>query len=260
MALTKQLICFFILYMITNITILSADKINTRVTKIIDGDTIEIIYRSKPLRVRLLAIQAPELFTEPPQAFSRKAKNFLSKHILNKTVTIQYNTKHMYDKYKRLLGNIWLGSLYINAEIVKNGLAYIYILNDINLSQQNFNILIQSQKFAIKNNLNIWLYPEYQIIESCNANHYINQYKIIKARVKKIKKINNNYWIYLENTNQYGLSIFIANKYINNFNSINLNNLLNKTIVIGGYINKYSKNFGPLIKITTPYNILDIQK
>lgn len=91
------------------------------VGRIIDGDTVIVNNNS----VRLLGINSPE----KGEKYYNEAKNFTQNLILNKTVKIEYG-KDKYDLYGRKLGFIFLGKKNTNIEIVRNGFANIYLLDD----------------------------------------------------------------------------------------------------------------------------------
>ncbi len=51
-----------------------------RITKIVDGDTLEVDYYGHLERVRLKGINCPELHPEP-QPFAQEAKDYVQKHV-----------------------------------------------------------------------------------------------------------------------------------------------------------------------------------
>ncbi len=91
------------------------------VGRIVDGDTAIINGNS----TRLLGINTPE----KGERYYQEAKDFLSGLILNKTVEMEYG-KDQYDQYGRRLAYITLEEKNINVELVRNGFANIYLLND----------------------------------------------------------------------------------------------------------------------------------
>lgn len=88
------------------------------VTKIIDGDTIELEDGKK---VRLTCINAPEI----GQYYSSEAQKYLSNLILNKKVSLEKD-KAETDRYGRLLRYIYLDNLFVNDDLVLNGYAKSY--------------------------------------------------------------------------------------------------------------------------------------
>lgn len=88
------------------------------VSRIIDGDTVVLVDGN---HVRLLGINAPE----KGEIGYKEAKDFLSKKVLNKSVTLVYGSKK-YDLYKRELAYIFLGDENINLESVEKGYSGYY--------------------------------------------------------------------------------------------------------------------------------------
>ncbi len=89
--------------------------------RIVDGDTAIINGNS----TRFLGINTPER----GEKYYAEAKNLLSELILNKTIKMEYG-KDRYDKYRRKLAFIFLEEKNINIELVRNGFANVYILDD----------------------------------------------------------------------------------------------------------------------------------
>ena len=110
-----------------------------KVVDVYDGDTITIILINKcgyeKHKLRMYGYDSPEIKplknkknrdTEIKNAL--KAKNFLSKQILNKIVIFESKG---YDKYGRLLGNIYLRRYFktninINQLMIEKGFGYPY--------------------------------------------------------------------------------------------------------------------------------------
>ncbi|MGD9275610.1 MAG: thermonuclease family protein [Candidatus Pacearchaeota archaeon] len=88
------------------------------VTRVIDGDTIEI---ETGEHIRLLGINTPEKGEE----YSNEAKEFLEGEILGREVELVFG-RDKYDKYKRILAYVYLGNENVNQEIVEAGFANYY--------------------------------------------------------------------------------------------------------------------------------------
>ncbi len=97
-----------------------ATTLTAQVIAITDGDTIKILTPDKQqIKVRLAEIDTPE----KRQPYGRKAKQVLSDKIYRKQVTV---VKVTTDRYKRMIGKVYLGDRYINAEMVADGAAWVY--------------------------------------------------------------------------------------------------------------------------------------
>lgn len=92
-----------------------------KVIGIKDGDTLVILMDGKEQTVRFTHVDCPE----KKQPFGNKAKQFVSDRCFGTYVTLVYDEKNKYDRYKRLLAEIILeDGRNLNKELVKNGLAW----------------------------------------------------------------------------------------------------------------------------------------
>ncbi len=115
--MTKHL--FFLVALCFYATVLKADELTGLVTRVMDGDTVEVQVESKQIKVRLSGIDAPE--TDQP--YGRRSKDSLEQQILGERVTVLYAKS---DRYGRVLGKIMLDSRDINLNQVQNGMAWWY--------------------------------------------------------------------------------------------------------------------------------------
>ncbi|EAT2030500.1 thermonuclease family protein [Citrobacter freundii] len=97
------------------------------VTRILDGDTLEIREATGLIRVRLADIDAPE----KSQPFGQRAKQKLTELVSNATDVEIKSTGT--DRYGRTLANVLVKKCqpqcmvyFINEEMVKNGMAWAY--------------------------------------------------------------------------------------------------------------------------------------
>lgn len=90
------------------------------VTRIIDGDTIEVSIRDVPFTVRYIGIDTPEMQGEP---FALEAKEFNRNLVEGKFVALVKDVNET-DRYDRLLRYVIVGDLFVNYELVKQGFAY----------------------------------------------------------------------------------------------------------------------------------------
>jgi micrococcal nuclease len=122
-----------------------------RVTGVIDGDTIII---SDGQRVRYLGIDTPERGKDGPDEFlAREAYEFNRDLVLKKEVRLVIGQEKQ-DRFERLLAYVFLGNgLFVNAELVKKGLAQVLYHGPW---MERFDELLQLQREAIKNKRGIW--------------------------------------------------------------------------------------------------------
>jgi endonuclease YncB( thermonuclease family) len=89
------------------------------VTRVVDGDTIDVKLSSGPIRVRLYGIDAPES-TQPGGG---EATAYLVKRILHQTVDLEPVQQ---DRYDRLIAIVDLGDEDINETMVQEGYAWAF--------------------------------------------------------------------------------------------------------------------------------------
>lgn len=102
-------------------TYANAATIEGKVIKVLDGDTIDILYNNKPERIRFNGIDAPE----KGQPHGQKAKQFVLDLAAQKIVTVNVTDT---DRYGRSIGDITLpDGKSLNREVVKAGYAWHYV-------------------------------------------------------------------------------------------------------------------------------------
>ena len=97
-----------------------------KVSRVTDGDTIQIRNGGAEKTIRLVGIDAPELShnkREPSQPYAQAATKHLAGLVLNKTVEVK---EYGHDRYGRTLGVVLLSGKNVNLEMVKAGYAEVY--------------------------------------------------------------------------------------------------------------------------------------
>ncbi|MDO4764084.1 MAG: thermonuclease family protein [Flavobacteriaceae bacterium] len=89
-----------------------------KITAVKDGDTFKVLYQKREITVRLAHIDCPE----KRQAFGTKAKQYASDLCFGRLVGIKHNGKK--DRNGRIIGEVFVGNLNVNQELVKQGLAW----------------------------------------------------------------------------------------------------------------------------------------
>jgi endonuclease YncB( thermonuclease family) len=103
-----------------------ARTITGTVIQVIDGDTVEVLVDHVPVRVRLAAIDAPEIGygrDDPGQPYGQAARQSLANLIARRAVTIYDEGT---DQYGLMLGTVYDGPANINARQVSQGMAWVY--------------------------------------------------------------------------------------------------------------------------------------
>lgn len=95
-------------------------RINGKVIKVVDGDTLIVLDEKKSQhKIRLAGIDAPER----GQPFGKKSKKYLQALVKNSKVCVDW---HKLDKYGNKIGIIILGKAELNYKMINKGLAWHY--------------------------------------------------------------------------------------------------------------------------------------
>lgn len=107
----------------------TAPLLDAMVERVIDGDTLDVLIDNRPVRLRLIGIDAPEL----SQANGRDAQQFLARLIEGQPVRVALEDE---DKYGRSLAEVFVttmdptshqqSDLSVNAFLVRTGRAWAY--------------------------------------------------------------------------------------------------------------------------------------
>ena len=121
--------------------------ITGRIIKVSDGDTVTLLTEdNRQIKIRLEGIDAPER----GQDFGNMATLCVRRLCEGKTVTVK---KTGTDRYKRVLGILYVDNLNVNEYLVCQGLAWHY--KQFNKSHR----LDSLEKLARKERLNTWSLP-----------------------------------------------------------------------------------------------------
>lgn len=126
-----------------------------RVSRVVDGDTIEVRKGSITLKIRLVGIDAPETSRKkhmPGQPYSQQSTQTLNKLVLSKTVDVKTYTM---DRYGRALSEVFVDGSNVNLEMVKVGLAEVY--RGTPASGQNLSPYWNAEEEAKKAGRGMWV-------------------------------------------------------------------------------------------------------
>lgn len=121
------------------------------VTRVIDGDTIEIEGGKK---VRYIGIDTPETVDprKPVQCFGVEAFNKNKELVEGKRIRLEKDISEI-DTYGRLLRYVYVDDIFVNDYLVRQGYAYAYTYPpDVKYSEQ----FVQAQTEARENNRGLW--------------------------------------------------------------------------------------------------------
>ncbi|MGB7685481.1 MAG: thermonuclease family protein [Solirubrobacterales bacterium] len=93
-------------------------------TRVVDGDTIEVQLGDHIEDVRYIGVDTPETVKPgtPVQCFGARASRFNHGLVERHWVRLVFGVERR-DVYGRLLAYVYLGRLFVNAELVRRGLA-----------------------------------------------------------------------------------------------------------------------------------------
>ena len=129
-----------------------APETQVTVTRVIDGDTIEVDISGTIYRVRYIGVDTPE-FGELGADEATEANRQL---VEGETVWLEKDVSET-DKYKRLLRYVYVDDTFVNAELVKQGLAWAKAYEPDTKYQDCFEELEAEAREA---GLGIWAMPE----------------------------------------------------------------------------------------------------
>lgn len=124
------------------------------VTKVIDGDTIEVKINGEKKRVRYIGIDTPETVhpDKPTECFGKEASDRNKELVAGKMVRLEKDVSET-DKYGRLLRYVYVDNDFINLRLVSEGYANILTYPpDVKYSEQ----FLKAEQEARKSDLGLW--------------------------------------------------------------------------------------------------------
>ncbi len=123
-----------------------------KVTKVIDGDTIEI---EGGYRLRYIGIDTPETVhpSKAVQCFGKEASAKNRELVDGKIVRLERDITEL-DRYGRLLRYVWLDDILVNELLVREGFATSYTYPPDVKYQERF---VQAGKEARENKKGLWV-------------------------------------------------------------------------------------------------------
>jgi len=127
------------------------------VTRVIDGDTIEVDIDGTIYKVRYIGIDAHELDDEQPEycTLAQEATRYNRQLVEGKTVRLEKDVSET-DRYGRLLRYVYVDGIFVNAELVRQGLAWAEAYEPDTEYQD---ILEKAEAEARKDKIWIWAAP-----------------------------------------------------------------------------------------------------
>lgn len=101
------------------------DSLTTaEVTRVIDGDTLQVEMNGTTERVRLIGVDTPETVhpTLGEEPYGKEASRFTKEQLTGKTVQLEFDVEER-DQYGRLLAYVWLDDEMFNRILLQQGYA-----------------------------------------------------------------------------------------------------------------------------------------
>ncbi|MBF0609516.1 MAG: thermonuclease family protein [Magnetococcales bacterium] len=92
------------------------------IVRVVDGDTVVAMLDGNETRLRLAQIDAPE----SNQPYGKESRQHLAAMVMGKKVSIIIPPTKNKDRYNRTMATLFLGNTNINAEQVRQGMAWTY--------------------------------------------------------------------------------------------------------------------------------------
>lgn len=98
---------------------------NPVVTRVIDGDTVEVSMGGSLYRVRYIGMDTPELDDERPRfrSLAQEAAELNRQLVEGEALRLEQDVSNT-DRYGRLLRYVYVDGIFVNAELVRQGLAW----------------------------------------------------------------------------------------------------------------------------------------
>ena len=130
-------------------TSVEASTLFGRVVEINDGDVITIFNLNRPVRIKLLGIDAPEA----GQVFGDVARKHLSDLVYDKSVLVEYSG---IAADSSLMGRVTLDNTDIGAQMIRDGAAWFDVSNQGRLNAADREIYQQSEQAARNERRGLW--------------------------------------------------------------------------------------------------------
>ncbi|HOJ92884.1 MAG TPA: thermonuclease family protein [Dictyoglomaceae bacterium] len=136
--------------------------IPVNVTKVVDGDTIEVELNQKIEKVRFIGVDCPESTTRL-DPYGKEASNFTKEWLSGKEIYLEFDTQ-VRDRYGRILAYVWLTPIQeINEEEIRSKMFNAILLSEgyaqimtIPPNLKYVKYFINLQKEAQENKKGLW--------------------------------------------------------------------------------------------------------
>src|SRR5690349_12404377 len=146
--MTRNLVLAFLLLTLLCFNVEAATLFG-RVIEVNDGDVITVFNLNRPVRIKLLAVDAPE----NDQAFGDVAKKHLSELVYDKSVLVEY---WGIAPDGSLIGRVTLNNNDVGAQMIRDGAAWFDARNQDHLGAADREVYQQSEQAARNEKRGLW--------------------------------------------------------------------------------------------------------
>lgn len=143
----------------------NTDSYNAFVNRVIDGDTIEVIfYENTPPeckykeKIRFVGVNTPELNLhkkEPEEYFAHEAYDFTNSELYKQFISLKFDDiSSKKDRYDRLLCYVYVDDYCFNKILIEQGYGKYY--SNFKFNKDNMNNFKKAEEYAKKNRLGMW--------------------------------------------------------------------------------------------------------
>ncbi|MFH1769002.1 MAG: thermonuclease family protein [Candidatus Omnitrophota bacterium] len=164
----------------------SPDYSHIKVSEVIDGDTVRL---SDGKLLRYIGIDTPEItrkengrFIYDPAPFAQEAKELNRQLVENKFATIKFDLEKN-DSYGRILGYCFVEDTFVNAKLIEEGFA---VLSTQPPNISHVDLFVSLEEKARRKKAGLW--GSYEVIDSDQAEKFINQIRTVRGRVLSTHK------------------------------------------------------------------------
>jgi len=99
---------------------------SVRVTRVVDGDTIEVQLGGREVDIRLIGIDTPESVApdQPIECYGRRASAYTESRLEGEIVRLEFDVERL-DRYGRTLAYVWVDDELFNETLVAEGYAVV---------------------------------------------------------------------------------------------------------------------------------------
>ena len=222
-----------------------------RVTDVVDGDTLVL---ETGAEVRLTGIQAPKLplgrpgFRAWPLADAAKAA--LARLSLGGQATLSYPGRRV-DRWARLLAHVRVGEKWLQAEMLRAGLARVYTFRD---NRAHADALYAAEAEARRNRRGIWALDWYAVRTADDTVSHIGTFQLVEGAPVAVAIVRGRAYLNYgaDWRTDFTVSVSPADMKLFRRAGIDIKNFEGRRLRVRGWITERN---GPMINVTHPEQI-----